>query len=348
MPVHGLDRVHRVADQVHVMNVTDRFGEARVVAHRHHALRAVQPAPALIRTERPRVEPAGEGAAEDLGQSRLRQQDFHRVPVDEYQPCIRIDRSDRLQREQVLGAFQHPAWPRAILVLQELQEALVKPVGGKIAGPHPHPASCDRTEHDSWYRIAGCGTHARRSRCTPAARLLPADAAGGIPEPAIRTPSTGVRPGRSFVPAFRRWATGYIVSHTAGARFAGSVSISRCRKVVPLRGNPVMKIGWRIGAAVISGHRAEASWISNRLDRKRTISHFVALRPTMLRADSVEHDSSSRVSGPMNEVSPKSLSPVCRRAIRISGSASSGRSSKPRKSATLSDSCRAVVMIVKV
>jgi hypothetical protein len=67
VPVHRLNRVDRVADQVHVMNVTDRFGEAGVVAHRHHALRAVEPAPALVRTERPRVEAAGEGAAEDLG-----------------------------------------------------------------------------------------------------------------------------------------------------------------------------------------------------------------------------------------------------------------------------------------
>jgi hypothetical protein len=52
--------------------------------------------------------------------------------VDEYQPCIRINRTNGVQGEQVFGAFQHPAWPRFVLELQELQEALVKPVAGQV------------------------------------------------------------------------------------------------------------------------------------------------------------------------------------------------------------------------
>ena len=78
--------------------------------------------------------------------------------MHEYQPRIGIDGADGIQGEQMVGALHHPA-PAGLLVLQVLQEALVEPVGRQMAGIDP--ASVDRSECDTSYRSAGCGTHAR-------------------------------------------------------------------------------------------------------------------------------------------------------------------------------------------
>ena len=79
-----------------------------------------------------------------------------------------------------------------------------------------------------------------------------------------------------------------------------------------------------------TGHRTKASCSISRFDRNRTTSQFVALRPTRLSADLAWHESSSRQSGPMNDVLPKSRNPVLSRAVRTSASASNGRSSRPK------------------
>ena len=70
------------------------------------------------------------------------------------------------------------------------------------------------------------------------------------------------------------------------------------------------------------------------------MSQRVAMRPTRLSEASSTHAASRRRSGSMNEASPNSLSPLRRRAAASSGSASSGRRSRPSVSATPSASLR--------
>jgi len=52
--------------------------------------------------------------------------------MDEDQPRIGINKSDCLQRENVIGALQYPSSPPMSLILQVLQEAFVKAIGVNV------------------------------------------------------------------------------------------------------------------------------------------------------------------------------------------------------------------------
>ena len=52
--------------------------------------------------------------------------------MHEYQSCIGINRSDRLQRKQMFGTFQDPTPLKAILVLQILQETPVERISRQM------------------------------------------------------------------------------------------------------------------------------------------------------------------------------------------------------------------------
>jgi len=54
--------------------------------------------------------------------------------VHEDNARIRVDRAKRGECENVVGTFQHPLPAIGRLVLEMLQEALVKPVGVEVAG----------------------------------------------------------------------------------------------------------------------------------------------------------------------------------------------------------------------
>ena len=63
--------------------------------------------------------------------------------MNEHEPRIGILGPDRIQREQMFGAFHDPA-PARRLVLQMLQETTVELVGRRVAGPvHPVPVGRD-------------------------------------------------------------------------------------------------------------------------------------------------------------------------------------------------------------
>src|SRR5271166_6789867 len=54
--------------------------------------------------------------------------------MDEYDARIRIDRAERAEGKDVVGTFEHPAPSNRCLMLQVLQEALVKPIGVEVSG----------------------------------------------------------------------------------------------------------------------------------------------------------------------------------------------------------------------
>src|SRR5271166_895422 len=54
--------------------------------------------------------------------------------MDEYDARIRIDRAERVEGKDVVGTFEHPAPGNRCLMLQVLQEALVKPIGVEVSG----------------------------------------------------------------------------------------------------------------------------------------------------------------------------------------------------------------------
>ncbi len=64
--------------------------------------------------------------------------------MHEHQICVGVDGADRPQREDVVGAFQHPTPGVRRLMLQVLQEALVKAIGVEMPGVvEPLPVARD-------------------------------------------------------------------------------------------------------------------------------------------------------------------------------------------------------------
>ena len=54
--------------------------------------------------------------------------------MDKHDTRIRIDRSKRVEGKDVVWTFEHPASGETRLILQMLQEALVKPIGDEVSG----------------------------------------------------------------------------------------------------------------------------------------------------------------------------------------------------------------------
>lgn len=134
MSVERRHRTHRIFDQVQVVDMKNRLGEALLLRGADHQLGRRQPAVAVLTTDLSLVEAAGEWAPENLGQSRNRQQDREWVPVHEHEARIRIDGADSGEGKNVIGTFEHPAAAIIPLMLEVLQEALVKPIGVEMPG----------------------------------------------------------------------------------------------------------------------------------------------------------------------------------------------------------------------
>jgi hypothetical protein len=134
MAVERADGPKRVGHQVLVMDLENRRREGRVVGRGDHQLSRREPTVAVLASDLELVDMAGERPPEDLGQPRDRGQNGKRIAVHEHDACIRIDGAKRGERENVVGAFEHPLPAIRVLVPEVLQQALVKPVGVEVPG----------------------------------------------------------------------------------------------------------------------------------------------------------------------------------------------------------------------
>src|SRR5215469_11287438 len=115
------------------MNVENRFGKRLAVRDGNHQLCRRNPIIRVLPADVGSVDASGEGFAENLGQSRNRKHYMQRIAMNKYNPGIGINLVQRIQRKDMVRAFQHPARTMPRLVLQMLQEALVETVGIDLA-----------------------------------------------------------------------------------------------------------------------------------------------------------------------------------------------------------------------
>src|SRR5215472_19251538 len=115
------------------MDMDYRLFEALLVSSLDHKLGSGEPAVAVLPTDFAPVYAAREWPPQHLGQLRDRQQNRKRVAVDKHQARIRIHRAKRAKGKDVIGAFEHPVSGDARLMLQVLQEALVKTIGVEVS-----------------------------------------------------------------------------------------------------------------------------------------------------------------------------------------------------------------------
>ena len=78
-----------------------------------------------------RVERAGEWPAQQSGQLCNGREHAERVAVHENEPRVGIDRIDRVEGEDMVGAFEHPP-ALSGLELEVLQKTFVELVGGRM------------------------------------------------------------------------------------------------------------------------------------------------------------------------------------------------------------------------
>src|SRR6516162_99562 len=81
MSVESRHGAYRIADQIQVMDMEDRLGEALLLRGGDHQLGRCQPALAVLTTDLGFIDVAGKRSPEYFGQTRDRQQDCERVPV---------------------------------------------------------------------------------------------------------------------------------------------------------------------------------------------------------------------------------------------------------------------------
>jgi hypothetical protein len=111
--------------------------------------------------------------------------------------------------------------------------------------------------------------------------------------------------------------SGFSSSQNGALRSAGSCASSRCNSVVPLRGSPTTNHGDSIGSARISGRRFHNASSRSRVTRMPSNRLCALMRPAALSIISLSSESHNTASGSRIGSAPKSLSPVCRRALSI-------------------------------
>ena len=327
------------------MDVVDRRRPGRVnarllAARRDHALDPGMPAQAFLPAELELVEAAGERSAHHFGQPGDRGQHLERIAMHEHDPRIGIDGADGIEREHVVRALQHPparARRRACrpglslgggsLVLQVLEEPPVEPVGVEMAVPVQPVAIgghlVDGVEPQAGEHMGGdFGTFLRRGRVErmqagelgrePAeGRQLPVDG----PDPAVAA-GRRVGTGKDRLPDARH-VVGRVLHQQgvqeggAGPRQAGDEDRLHDR-LVGDRGRG------ELGCPQAQQVAQEAVDVPARGDPPDHAE--VALGGATARKCR---------SGSMKPSSPKSESPVVRRASPIIASAENGRSSHP-------------------
>ena len=276
---HGADRV---PNQIKVLHVKDRLREALFLRRGNHQFGRRQPAVAVLTPDLGLVDAAGEWPPQGFGQSRNRQKDGERVPMHEDQAGVRIDRPYRVECEDMVGAFEHPAPASRRLMLEVLQKALVKAIRLEMSGfVEPAPVArntVSRVEAQAGKNMRGdLGTFLGRTRVdrvhtAEIRRQQPEEPqlAGDPQRPAV-APGFGIsrRIGVDQLPDAR---------HQIG-RVLGQQAVQKGRAGA---GSPEIKIGRSTGRARISGALCSSSNSRSRFDRNRTTSQRVATRPTRL------------------------------------------------------------------
>ena len=96
---------------------------------RDDARGAVGPTVANLASDRGAIETPRERLAQHFGQPRDRGQHAHRIAMHEDEARIGINFADRIECEDVIGAFQHPALSRLPVAREMLEEAAMKAIG---------------------------------------------------------------------------------------------------------------------------------------------------------------------------------------------------------------------------
>ena len=185
----------------------------------------------------------------------------------------------------MLGAFDDPA-SRAPAVLQVLQEPLVKSVGGQVAGAF-QPGSIVRQA------MRRFEPPAPEDVCRDLRAFLGPMRAQWVKRAKFRRHPVEARKHRD-APSFAgdlnfrqaRRASGMDGAFPAwGANMLKSWASRLCRKLLPLRGMPVMKIGLTIGCRRISGYCRSCSRSRSKLERDpQHVPSGAAIRPNKLKS----------------------------------------------------------------
>jgi hypothetical protein len=118
---HGLDLV---ADEVAELDVEGALGRNEPVALDHRLREPRGEANRPVGADRDGIDRIARQAAQMAEEARQRGDDLQRVAVRLHDPCIRILVQQVIERPQVAGRFEHPAFRRAA-PLQILELAAV-------------------------------------------------------------------------------------------------------------------------------------------------------------------------------------------------------------------------------
>src|SRR5208282_723733 len=117
-----------IADEISVAHLVDALRRwPQRFAGLNQKRRALFPSIADLPADLKTINSAGERLPQDFGEPRHRRQHLHRVAMDEHEARVEIHSAQSIERENMIGALQHPL-ARAVLMLQVLQEALVKAI----------------------------------------------------------------------------------------------------------------------------------------------------------------------------------------------------------------------------
>ncbi|EEF24155.1 conserved hypothetical protein [Ricinus communis] len=73
---------------------------------------------------------------------------------------------------------------------------------------------------------------------------------------------------------------GYMISHVSGERLSGSAASRLWKNVVPARGRPITKIGWRIISVAMAGWRLRSSTTCRRVQRLSNRRRYARCSPS--------------------------------------------------------------------
>ena len=104
------------------------------LARRDDACGTDRPAIADLASDRGAIQSPRERLAQDFGETRDRSEHSHRIAMHKDEARIRIDLLDLIEREDVVGAFQHPTVVRFAASIEIFEEVAVEAIGFEMPG----------------------------------------------------------------------------------------------------------------------------------------------------------------------------------------------------------------------